>query len=82
MYTQKGIQLQEKKKKTRENYYREMFFNTNNSLVMLSLWNPSTAVDPFISDVCCYSQPLFDKERELQWFVALKKKMTKCCPSL
>ena len=51
-----------------------MFFNTNNSLVMLSFWNPSTAVDPFISDVCRYSQPLFDKERELQWFVALKKK--------
>ena len=80
MYTQKGIQLQEKKKKTRENYYREMFFNTNNSLVMLSFWNPSTAVDPFISDVCCYSQPLFDKERELQWFVALKKKWQNAVP--
>ena len=80
MYKQKGIQLQEKKKKTRENYYREMFFNTNNSLVMLSFWNPSTAVDPFISDVCCYSQPLFDKERELQWFVALKKKWQNAVP--
>ena len=57
-----------------------MFFNTNNSLVMLSLWNPSTAVDPFIRDVCCYSQPLFDKERELQWFVALKKKWQNAVP--
>ena len=28
-----------------------MFFNTKNSLVMLSFWNPSTAVDPFMNEV-------------------------------
>lgn len=63
----------QKRKKTRENLLQRNVLQHQQFLGYAK---------PLISDICCCSQPLFGEERELQWFVALQKIMTKCCPSL